>query len=264
MRPGGRGPTRACAGFDPRHAVVRDNALSLVCGTRYDGRVMPFLRPYTLHLRAGLLGMALVFAGCTSNPTPHPGSDDTYNVGETDTAVGNADTAGQDDNARQVCVDVGGVWDGDSSQCEVALESVFDGADAAPPAAGTPMVNVTAIGISGEAGSYTFNVSLLSNDVDCTSYADWWEVVLFDGSLVHRRILAHPHVNEQPFARSGGPVAVDADEWMVIRGHREPEGYVGRAIVGTVSGGFVQAELPSKFATTLEDVDPQPTSCADQ
>ena len=60
------------------------------------------------------------------------------------------------------------------------------------------------VSVSGDPGRYQFAVTIRSDETGCDQYADWWEVVSESGDLLYRRILAHSHVDEQPFARSGG------------------------------------------------------------
>ena len=71
---------------------------------------------------------------------------------------------------------------------------------------------VRSVSASGEANAYRFSVEISSPDLGCEQYADWWEVVDEDGELIYRRVLAHSHVSEQPFTRSGGPIDIDADQ----------------------------------------------------
>ena len=59
-----------------------------------------------------------------------------------------------------------------------------------------PYANVTAVTASGDPGAYIFAVSVESADIDCGQYADWWELLSEDGSLIYRRILAHSHTDE--------------------------------------------------------------------
>jgi hypothetical protein len=84
-----------------------------------------------------------------------------------------------------------------------------------------------------------------------------------DGELVYRRILAHSHVEEQPFTRSGGPVAVAADEPLVVRAHMNPGGYGGTAMRGTIAEGFsADPATDARFAAQLDDAQPLPDGCA--
>ena len=121
--------------------------------------------------------------------------------------------------------------------------------------------DVEAVVVSGEEGSYTFAVTLRSGDEGCDAYADWWEVLSPEGELLYRRILNHSHVEEQPFTRGGGPVAIMATEVVVVRAHRHPTGYGGRAMEGRPDGTFVAIELASSFASELETTEPLPEDC---
>jgi len=115
----------------------------------------------------------------------------------------------------------------------------------------------------GSAQAYTFEVTLRSPDTGCEQYANWWEVVRPDGTLVYRRILAHSHPGEQPFARSGGPVAIAADDEVIVRGHMHPGGYGGAAFRGSAAGGFaVDVSVGASFAADLASAEPQSTGCA--
>ncbi len=78
---------------------------------------------------------------------------------------------------------------------------------------------VLSVKAQGKAQNYTFNVGISSPDTGCEQYANWWEVLNEEGKLLYRRILAHSHVKEQPFERSGGPVTVNDNEIVIIRAH---------------------------------------------
>ena len=122
--------------------------------------------------------------------------------------------------------------------------------------------NVRSVNASGEEAAYRFSVEISSPDLGCEQYADWWEVIDEDGNLLYRRILAHSHVSEQPFTRSGGPIAIDADAIVWVRAHMHPHGYGGAAFKGSVNSGFQPAELLQDFASELEKTPPLPDGCA--
>gem|GEM_PF-438047 len=133
---------------------------------------------------------------------------------------------------------------------------------APPPSDGAELADVTAVSATGEAGSYTFAVTIRSPDTGCSQYADWWEVVSLDGRLIARRPLAHSHVDEQPFTRSAGSIDLAPEDLVIVRAHMSPGGYGGAALRGSVAAGFEAAEVAADFAVELADAEPQPPECA--
>lgn len=87
----------------------------------------------------------------------------------------------------------------------------------AAQAAEPTIVNATATqGTNG----WRFDVSLLHPDTGWDHYADGWGVYTLDGDQLGYRVLAHPHVNEQPFTRSLSGVAIpDTITQVIIRPH---------------------------------------------
>ncbi len=130
------------------------------------------------------------------------------------------------------------------------------------PGSEGPVANVTGVTVTGDAGAYTLSVTLESPDTGCDQYANWWEVLDSDGQLLYRRILGHSHVDEQPFTRSGGPVAIEADQSVFVRAHMDPSGYGGVVFTGNARDGFVAAQTIPEIADAVESDDPQPTGCA--
>ncbi len=122
--------------------------------------------------------------------------------------------------------------------------------------------DVTAVTVTGSGGAYTFAVTLASPDTGCDRYANWWEVLDEDGTLVYRRILAHSHVDEQPFTRTGGPVDVTAEQRVYVRAHMDPGGYGGDVFVGSADAGFELATPPPTLDASTEAEAPQPDGCA--
>jgi len=79
---------------------------------------------------------------------------------------------------------------------------------------------VLAVNATHTASGWRFDVTLQHADTGWDHYADGWGVYTLDGVKLGYRILAHPHVNEQPFTRSLS--AVDIPEGMtqvIIRPH---------------------------------------------
>jgi hypothetical protein len=125
--------------------------------------------------------------------------------------------------------------------------------EAAPPAvASGDHADVIGISVSGEPGSYRFSVTVRSPDTGCDRYADLWEVVSPGGQLIYRRVLLHSHSGEQPFTRSGGPVNIQPDETVIVRGHMNVMGYGGAGLKGSVTGGFAPMETPGEFGAGLD------------
>ena len=130
-----------------------------------------------------------------------------------------------------------------------------------PPASPAMVADVVSVEVSGNSGTYTFAVGIASPDQGCDQYADWWEVLSEDGELMYRRILLHSHVAEQPFVRTGGPVAVAPDQVVRVRAHMHPGGYGGVAFKGSVENGFQPAEPVPGFAAGAATLPPLPDGC---
>ncbi|MEW7280283.1 hypothetical protein ABW636_16960 [Aquimarina sp. 2201CG1-2-11] len=124
------------------------------------------------------------------------------------------------------------------------------------------MASIVSVASSGTENNYTFSVGISSPDTGCSQYANWWEVVKEDGTLLYRRILGHSHVNEQPFVRSGGTIDIPSDQVVIVRAHMNTSGYGIKAFIGSVSGGFKETILENGFAENLATVAPQPDKCA--
>ncbi|WP_271784323.1 hypothetical protein [Aquimarina algiphila] len=134
--------------------------------------------------------------------------------------------------------------------------------DMTPDIDANATAEIVSVVVSGDENSYSFNVGIKSPDTGCNQYADWWEVISEDGKLLYRRILAHSHVNEQPFVRSGGSVAISKDQIVYVRAHMNTSGYGTKVFKGNVSQGFVESVLDKTFATELETTQPLPDGCA--
>lgn len=73
------------------------------------------------------------------------------------------------------------------------------------------MVEMTATGKTWRA-----SVTLEHEDSGWDHYADAWRLVDKDGNELGIRILAHPHVDEQPFTRSLGGIKIPEEVPIII------------------------------------------------
>ncbi len=81
-------------------------------------------------------------------------------------------------------------------------------------------------------GSYRFDVTLRHADEGWEHYADAWEVLAPDGTVLGTRTLLHPHVDEQPFTRSLSGVRIpDGVDQVTIRAHDSVHEYGGEEMV---------------------------------
>jgi len=126
----------------------------------------------------------------------------------------------------------------------------------------TIQANVTAVETKGSDGAYRFAVTLKSTETGCDQYANWWEVLSKDGSLLYRRILVHSHPDTQPFTRSGGSINIGKDDIVYVRGHMNKLGYVGDVFRGTVFSGFKKVTKIPNFSKDIETLSPLPDGCA--
>lgn len=75
-------------------------------------------------------------------------------------------------------------------------------------------------------GRWRFSVTLAHPDTGWHHYADGWEILGPDGARLGYRELLHPHVNEQPFTRSLGGVAIpDGVDTVTIRARCNVDGW---------------------------------------
>ena len=80
--------------------------------------------------------------------------------------------------------------------------------------------------------TFTFRVTLAHADTGWDHYADKWEVVAPDGTVLATRILAHPHVNEQPFTRSKSGIKIpEGVDQVTVRGGDSVHGIGGKEMV---------------------------------
>lgn len=89
------------------------------------------------------------------------------------------------------------------------------------------------------ATTWTFHVTVSHPDSGWEDYADGWDVVLPDETVLKpdagspfTRLLLHPHETEQPFTRSQGGLEIPADTLTVrVRAHDLVDGFGGNEVI---------------------------------
>lgn len=91
--------------------------------------------------------------------------------------------------------------------------------------------DVVGVEVRRDGGGWSFDVTVRHADTGWEHYADRWDVVAPDGTVLATRTLYHPHVSEQPFTRSlrGVPIA-DGIDTVTLRAHDSVHGYGGEEI----------------------------------
>lgn len=96
-------------------------------------------------------------------------------------------------------------------------------------AAGAGEADVVGVKIAKEAAStYRFDVTVRHDDKGWDHYANKWDVVAPDGTVLGTRVLAHPHETEQPFTRSLSGVRIpEGVAKVTLRAHDSVHKYGG-------------------------------------
>ncbi|WP_420409445.1 hypothetical protein [Hoeflea sp.] len=77
-------------------------------------------------------------------------------------------------------------------------------------------------------GTYRFDVTVRHADDGWDHYADRWQVLAPDGTVLGERVLLHPHDTEQPFTRSLAGVDIPPDiRAVTLRAHDSRHGWGG-------------------------------------
>ncbi len=120
-----------------------------------------------------------------------------------------------------------GGTESDASDATRQAAATSTSVGAAAPAAGC--ADVIDVEVRAEdGGTYRFDVTVRSADTGWEKYADAWEVRGPDGTVLGTRVLAHPHVDEQPFTRSLAGVAVpESIDGVTVAARDLVEGFCG-------------------------------------
>ena len=79
--------------------------------------------------------------------------------------------------------------------------------------------------------TYFFKVTVRHADDGWDHYADKWDVVAPDGTVLGTRTLFHPHVDEQPFTRSLSDVKIsESITEVTVRAHDSVHEYGGKTV----------------------------------
>lgn len=77
-------------------------------------------------------------------------------------------------------------------------------------------------------GTYRIAATIRSEETGWDKYADKWQVLGPDGSILGTRVLHHPHVSEQPFTRALPALRLPADIAEIrVRAHDSVTGFGG-------------------------------------
>ena len=87
-------------------------------------------------------------------------------------------------------------------------------------------------------GTWRFDVTVEHPDTGWEDYANGWDVVLPDGTVLlnspddeFTRLLLHPHETEQPFTRSQSGLSIPEDvSEVTVRAHDLVDGWGGKTI----------------------------------
>jgi hypothetical protein len=203
-----------------------------------------------LYVAALLLGGALLLAACGSQ-APEPTTSASPAVTRTSPALVASPTSPPEDTPPAV---VPATITPQPEDTVTPLPAPTSTSPASSDGAGNADVEfVRAVGASG--GSWTFHVTVRHPDTGWDDYADGWDVVMPGGTVlksspddIFTRLLAHPHVEEQPFTRSHSGILIPEGVTQVrVRAHDLVDGFGGREVVVDLtlsSGPEFQVEVP--------------------
>lgn len=85
--------------------------------------------------------------------------------------------------------------------------------------------------------AYSFSVTVRHDDTGWEHYANRWQVLAPDGTVLGERVLLHPHETEQPFTRSlSGVVIPPGIDEVIIRAGDSIHEFGGKELRVTLPG----------------------------
>lgn len=80
-------------------------------------------------------------------------------------------------------------------------------------------------------GTFYLDVTVKHADTGWDHFANWWRVTTEDGKELGRRVLAHPHVGEQPFTRELYDLKVpEGISIVIVEAHDMIHEYGGKTV----------------------------------
>ncbi len=80
-------------------------------------------------------------------------------------------------------------------------------------------------------GTFYLDVTVRHDDTGWDHFANWWRVMTEDGKELGRRVLAHPHVGEQPFTRELYDLRVpEGVSVVIVEAHDKVHEYGGNTV----------------------------------
>lgn len=81
-------------------------------------------------------------------------------------------------------------------------------------------------------GSWCFDTQVRHNDQSWEHYADAWQVTDLEGNVLGKRVLAHPHDNEQPFTRRLCNIKIkEALQKVIVSSKCNVHGFGGEKVI---------------------------------
>ena len=128
--------------------------------------------------------------------------------------------------------------------CFVALSAVFITDRSAQ--ANEPIIKEVEAGKKSVFGKRDFFVSVLHEDTGFEHYADGFEILSVSGEIIAKRVLAHPHVDEQPVTRDLRSVSIpDGITEIDVRAHDSVHGY-GPKVRVQIPAGDVKIQFKAQ------------------
>ena len=117
-------------------------------------------------------------------------------------------------------------------QAAVIALTLTGGLMAGPGNAFAGKADVVGAVASKSGSTWRFDVTVRHDDKGWKHYADNFQILSMDGTVLGTRVLAHPHEHEQPFTRSLGGISLPAGTTKVrIRAHDLVHGYGGKEVI---------------------------------